>query len=130
MNSNLSPTADMLTGIPNRRAFLRAIDDEIELCREAPGNADDKQPLCLAWIDVDRFKEINDSFGHAAGDAVLVRIAERLVRNMRRVDTVGRLGGEEFAVCMPGAAVKNAYTLGERLRQAVSAAVIETAAGR
>ena len=120
---------DILTGIPNRRAFLKAMESEIELCRETSAKPEEKRQLCMAWIDVDRFKEVNDSFGHAAGDTVLFRLADRLAENMRRVDTIGRLGGEEFAVCMPGIAIEDAYPLAERLRQAVCNVAIETLAG-
>jgi diguanylate cyclase (GGDEF)-like protein/PAS domain S-box-containing protein len=120
---------DLLTGIPNRRAFLRALEAEILLCREPSGRPELRRPLCMAWIDVDRFKDVNDSFGHATGDAVLFRIAERLAENMRRIDMIGRLGGEEFAVCMPDMAIADAYHLADRLCHVVAATPIETLAG-
>ena len=120
---------DILTGIPNRRAFLRTLRAEIELCKKILTISEQRRPLCLAWIDVDRFKDINDSFGHAVGDTVLFRIAERLAENMRRVDTIGRLGGEEFAVCMPAMPIEGAHHLAERLLDVISAVAVETLAG-
>jgi diguanylate cyclase (GGDEF)-like protein/PAS domain S-box-containing protein len=119
---------DVLTGIPNRRAFLKAIESEIALCREIARSPAERRPLCVAWIDVDRFKEINDSFGHAAGDAVLFRIADRLAENIRRLDAIGRLGGEEFAVCMPALTIEDAYGFADMLRQAVATAASEIVA--
>lgn len=120
---------DVLTGIPNRRAFMGAIDSEIALCRNMVGNAPDQRPLCIAWIDVDNFKHVNDSLGHAAGDAVLVDMAERLAQNIRRMDTIGRLGGEEFCVCMPAVTIADARSLATSLCNAVSGATIATPAG-
>jgi diguanylate cyclase (GGDEF)-like protein/PAS domain S-box-containing protein len=119
---------DILTGISNRRAFLKVTDFEIELCRKA-ANTGQSRPLCVAWIDVDRFKTINDNFGHATGDAVLFRVADRLTENTRRADAIGRLGGDEFAVCMPEIGIEDANGLAERLCHAVAAGAIETMAG-
>jgi diguanylate cyclase (GGDEF)-like protein len=86
---------DGLTGLLNRRAFLEALDRESARHRRFP------RPLTLAYIDVDNFKGINDTHGHAAGDALLVAIAQAMSRSVRDVDSVGRLGGDEFAILMP-----------------------------
>ncbi|MBW4025486.1 MAG: diguanylate cyclase [Proteobacteria bacterium] len=109
---------DTLTGIPNRRVIVRTTEAEIEAAKASGGCAPGPS---LAFIDVDRFKQINDRFGHAAGDEVLFEMAGRLTENTRRLDTVGRLGGEEFAVCMPGASRLEAYAIAERLCRAVAA---------
>jgi diguanylate cyclase (GGDEF)-like protein len=85
--------------------------------------------LCVARIDVDRFKPLNDSNGDPAGDAVLVAIASRLGENMRRIDTVGRLDGAEFALCLPAIALADAHGFADGLRHAISATGIETDAG-
>lgn len=119
---------DVLTGIPNRRAFLRAVEAEIATNRGVPGSQA-ARPLCMAWIDIDRFKDVNDQLGHPAGDAVLYRVADRLAENMRRVDMIGRLGGEEFAVCMPDVTIEEAHSLAERLRRVICANAIETLTG-
>lgn len=115
---------DTLTGIPNRRALLRTADAEMQAARihNRPGP-------CLAFIDVDYFKRVNDHFGHATGDAVLFGIADRIAENVRRVDMVGRIGGEEFAVFMPSIFLSEASAIGERLRHAVSGQPFATPAG-
>jgi diguanylate cyclase (GGDEF)-like protein/PAS domain S-box-containing protein len=120
---------DALTGIPNRRALLRAIEAEIKATRVIGDASTELNGLCLAFIDVDHFKRINDELGHAAGDAVLFGMADRLAENVRRSDMLGRIGGEEFAVCMPRITPSDAIALAERLRSAVSAAPFETLSG-
>ena len=83
---------DPLTGLRNRRALDRAL----------AGLSGSGQPFGLIHIDLDRFKQINDTLGHAAGDAVLVEVARRLRRAVRDADLVARLGGDEFVVLLPG----------------------------
>jgi diguanylate cyclase (GGDEF)-like protein/PAS domain S-box-containing protein len=120
---------DILTGIPNRGAFLRSLEAEIRSCRQNAKDAASGRSLCVASIEVDRFKTINVSYGYPIGDAVLVAIASRLGENIRRIDTVARLGGEEFAICLPAIALADAQSFADRLRRAISATGIETAAG-
>jgi diguanylate cyclase (GGDEF)-like protein/PAS domain S-box-containing protein len=115
---------DTLTGIPNRRALLRSMNAELRNWRERPGTGP-----CLAYIDVDYFKTINDQHGHAIGDAVLFGFADRLIENARRMDIVGRLGGDEFAVFMPAVTLPEAAGISERLRGAIAAEPFETPAG-
>ncbi len=114
---------DTLTGILNRRALLRSLESEM---REAAARG---AGPCLAFLDVDHFKAVNDTHGHPAGDAVLVGVADRLAENIRRVDTVGRIGGEEFAVCMPSITLSEAASVAERLRRAVGGTPMDTPAG-
>jgi diguanylate cyclase (GGDEF)-like protein len=85
-----------LTGIANRRQFNQRLAMEIAAARAAG------QPLTLAVADIDRFKVINDLFGHASGDEVLRRTAEIMRRQCRAVDLVARIGGEEFALVLTG----------------------------
>jgi diguanylate cyclase (GGDEF)-like protein len=85
---------DPLTDLPNRTLFADRLG---QACARARRSGD---PFAVAMIDLDRFKEINDSFGHAAGDAVLVTIARRLREHLREVDTIARLGGDEFAILL------------------------------
>ncbi len=118
---------DTLTGIPNRRALVRAAEAEIKAAMTRAGTG--IEGPCLAFIDVDHFKQINDQMGHAVGDAVLFGLADRLADNVRRSDMLGRIGGEEFAVCMPGVSLRDAKALAERLRRTVTAAPFDTPTG-
>lgn len=120
---------DTLTGIPNRRALMRAIDAEIETARQKQANAADGVGPCLIFLDVDHFKKINDELGHPIGDAVLCGIADCLAENIRRVDMLGRIGGEEFAVCMPAIKIQQAKALAARLCVALADAQLATPAG-
>ena len=88
---------DTLTGAANRRAF----DDALAACHAELLHL--RQPFVLAYVDVDRFKRLNDTRGHAVGDKALKRIAATLARSVRRSDMIARLGGDEFAVLMPNA---------------------------
>jgi diguanylate cyclase (GGDEF)-like protein/PAS domain S-box-containing protein len=116
---------DTLTGIPNRRALLRGLNAELDATAAGCGGVGP----CLALIDVDLFKQVNDTLGHPAGDAVLTGLADRLTENVRRLDVLGRLGGEEFAVCMPNVPLQDAVALAERLRRAVAREPFDTPAG-
>ena len=106
-------THDRLTGIPNRETLLAMLSSEIERA------ARHYKPLSVAFIDIDRFKPINDTYGHNAGDAVLRQVA-RLVANAVRVsDTFGRYGGEEFMLILPETLPEDAHRLAEELRHLV-----------
>lgn len=103
---------DALTGIANRRRFHQAL--EMECLRYQRGHA----PLSVLMIDLDRFKEINDRFGHPAGDAVLQAIAAGMLACLRKTDLLARFGGEEFAVLLPETGPDGAEVIAERLRAA------------
>lgn len=87
---------DAVTNLPNRRLFHRQLANEIRRCR------DHGQRLALYFIDLDGFKEVNDTYGHDAGDQLLVQAAQRIARSIRGSDTVARLGGDEFTVMLSG----------------------------
>jgi diguanylate cyclase (GGDEF)-like protein len=108
-------TTDALTNIPNRRQFMSALGQEVRRSRR------NGEPLALIMGDTDYFKRVNDTLGHAAGDLVLTRIARLLEHGKREVDTVGRLGGEEFAVLLPETTLEQAAEVAERLRAVIAA---------
>lgn len=99
---------DSLTGLGNKGMFYHNLKMEMA---QTQG-----KDLCLAILDLDNFKQINDTFGHIAGDVVLKKLAEILKQNTRRNDSVVRWGGEEFAIIMPSTNMQGAYALLERIR--------------
>lgn len=103
-------TTDTLTGLYNRRKF------EDYLPRALAQAARSAQSVSLLLVDVDHFKQINDTQGHAFGDTVLIQLANKLVRYVRCSDMVFRYGGEEFAVVLTGTPVNEALQVAERLR--------------
>ncbi|HUA56348.1 MAG TPA: PleD family two-component system response regulator [Candidatus Sulfotelmatobacter sp.] len=106
-------STDPLTGVHNRRYLDTHLD---QLLQRARANA---KPLSVAFCDIDHFKKLNDSYGHAAGDEVLIEFTRRLLRNLRSHDLVARIGGEEFVVVMPDTPPERARRIAERLRQKV-----------
>ncbi|HJV59739.1 MAG TPA: GGDEF domain-containing protein [Albitalea sp.] len=106
---------DPLTGLPNRRGTTDRLDAAMAMV------ARHGQPLSVALIDVDNFKSINDRYGHAAGDAVLHRLAQTMQQATRATDMLGRWGGEEFLLLAPATSAPAAGELAERVRRAVAA---------
>ena len=106
-------TRDALTGLPNRRFFLDTAN------RQVLASARTAEPLALMMLDVDHFKKINDTVGHAGGDAALRRLAQIMQESLRPTDTVGRLGGEEFAILLPETGAEDAVNLADRLRKEI-----------
>jgi len=111
----LISTVDELTQLANRRSFNETIRLEFERSRRFRGN------LSLIMIDIDRFKRVNDTYGHPFGDVVLRDVAFVVKSSVRRVDFVARYGGEEFAVLCPETSLENGALLAEKLRKNVEA---------
>ena len=107
---------DELTGVANRRAFQEVAEREIERSRRY------RHELSLAYLDIDDFKAANDRGGHALGDRVLIALASIACATARSVDTVTRIGGDEFVILMPETDARAALPLAERLRTACSRA--------
>ncbi|MGE4551731.1 MAG: GGDEF domain-containing protein [Desulfovibrionaceae bacterium] len=116
-------STDPLTGAMNRRRFFEALETEFGRVRRYGGE------LSVVMFDLDHFKDVNDRFGHAAGDAVLVRMAELCRVNRRAADVFGRLGGEEFALLLPETGPAQAAAVAERIRCTVAAQALEASEG-
>jgi diguanylate cyclase (GGDEF)-like protein len=106
---------DPLTGISNRGDFMETAGRVLERCRN------EGAPVSAMMFDLDRFKAVNDTHGHAIGDAVIRRFCEITVAALRPKDVFGRLGGEEFAVLLPGSSIEPAYVRAERIRASFAA---------
>lgn len=115
---------DPLTELYNKRYFRE------RLLKEHANAQRHRYPMTIALLDLDRFKQVNDRFGHAAGDRVLERMARVLRAILRRGDTAARVGGEEFALLLPHCGGADAERLAERLRQSIQQAHITTAEGQ
>ena len=104
---------DPLTGLSNRRASIRALESEIARYRRTG------ESFSVALLDLDHFKKVNDIYGHATGDAVLIEAARRMKSAVRPYDTVGRFGGEEFLLIFPGLKKEDAVNICERIRHSM-----------
>ena len=114
---------DPLTGLNNRRNLLEAGQREFQLYLRH------QRPLSVCLMDIDHFKRINDSYGHAIGDLVLVRLAEICRSTLRTADLCGRFGGEEFVIILPDTPLETACIAAERLRHKLEKEIVDTPAG-
>ncbi|WP_161631566.1 GGDEF domain-containing protein [Rhodoferax saidenbachensis] len=112
-------THDELTGLYNRREFMRLAVIELSRASRTPG------PTCLLMLDIDFFKKINDQHGHPAGDEVLQQVAQLLTKGVRAMDVVARLGGEEFIVLLPNTGRAGASAVAEKLRMTLAQAPLQ-----
>jgi diguanylate cyclase (GGDEF)-like protein len=115
---------DELTGLPNRRLFMRALTTEVARAKRA------RDTFSLVLIDLDDFKNVNDTFGHEAGDLVLREFADVLRHAMRESDVAARLGGEEFACLLPASDADGAHVMAERIRTDLETRAIALPDGR
>jgi len=106
---------DALTGLDNRRYLEERLDEQFEHAKRLGEN------FSVVMCDLDKFKSVNDSYGHQAGDAVLQQLATILLDEAREIDRVGRYGGEEFMLLLPGAQLDSAVTFAERVRRSIEA---------
>ena len=110
---NQMAMTDQLTGLANRHALFERLDEEYERQKRSG------QPLSVAMIDVDHFKSVNDTYGHATGDTVLQQIALHIRSGVRKYDVAARFGGEEFLVLLPNCDLINTQQTAERIRKAI-----------
>ena len=111
-------TRDPLTGLLNRREMSRVLDEELQRARRY------QRPMAVLWVDFDHFKDVNDTYGHAAGDSVLRAISRLLLGSVRSVDSIGRFGGEEFVIFTLGGSPADFTARLEALRRAVEEAPV------
>jgi len=104
---------DFLTGVYNRRHFMERFSQEFARCKRF------YTPMTLVMADIDHFKKVNDTYGHLAGDAILVRIANIIEDNLRKIDVVARYGGEEFVMLLPYTNLSGALTAVRRIRNQI-----------
>lgn len=110
---------DPLTGVLSRRAFTDAAEVEIQRALRYG------TPLSLIMIDLDHFKQVNDTYGHATGDAVLASFCRTIAQEVREVDVIGRFGGEEFVVLLPNTEVTEALRVADRMRLSVASSELQ-----
>lgn len=115
---------DALTGLSNRRQFELALSREIDRVARAG------EPALMLMVDIDRFKLVNDTYGHAAGDLVLKSVAASLMSCVRPMDTVARFGGEEFAIILPNCPPAFGHVVAERVRSKVEQTPVTVARGQ
>jgi diguanylate cyclase (GGDEF)-like protein len=111
-------TVDALTGSLNRRVFLERLESEVDRSVRLGTR------LCVVFVDIDHFKRINDAHGHQVGDAVLKEIFARLAQSLRAYDFVGRYGGDEFVMALPGNDAAGGAAVAERLRESVQKSAV------
>ena len=117
--SRLAST-DSLTGLPNRRYFIETANREVERVRRFGASA------AVVMIDLDRFKLVNDTYGHVMGDQALSSFAQASQKCLRPTDLLARLGGEEFVVLLPGASAESGLGVAEKLRHSLSETIIKS----
>lgn len=117
----IQATRDYLTRVWNRAAIMDILERELERTRR------EGRPLSIVMGDVDHFKDVNDTYGHPAGDAVLSEVAQRIEGEIRRYDSAGRFGGEEFLIVSPNADLAAAHSIADRVRRVVMDTPIENA---
>jgi diguanylate cyclase (GGDEF)-like protein len=119
----LAAITDELTGLNNRRHFMALAEQEYKRARRFD------RPLTAIMLDIDHFKQVNDTYGHAAGDQVIAEVGRRLRSGVRAIDIAGRYGGDEFVLILPETLLAGAGMLGDRLRRGIAATPIATVGG-
>lgn len=119
-------STDQLTGLFNFRSFEQALEKRLT----DAGDPANRSALALAIIDIDHFKHFNDTYGHAAGNDILINVAREITRHVRQTDMACRYGGEEFVLILPKCDLDSALHLAERIRNGIESAVMNTCSGQ
>jgi len=114
----LLASTDPMTKLYNRRYFTKMSQHTLNLAKR------EKQDLSIIMLDIDKFKNINDTYGHQVGDDVIIALANKLIQHQRTSDIVCRYGGEEFVILLPNTSQENAKTLGEKIRVAIESSSV------
>jgi diguanylate cyclase (GGDEF)-like protein len=114
---------DSLTQLWNRKKILELLEEELNR------NFRDNKPVGVIMLDIDNFKTINDTYGHLIGDKIIIEVASRLQKQVRSYDKIGRYGGDELLLVLPGLSRQDAKNIAERLRKSICAKKIQTDAG-
>jgi diguanylate cyclase (GGDEF)-like protein len=117
-------TRDPLTGMLNARSYYEICEGLIKLAHR------NKTPYSVLFVDLDHFKSINDTYGHAAGDLVLKAVADCLTNNLRESDVLGRIGGEEFSIFLPNTSFVDALNLAEHMRFSIESIMPDVGEGK
>lgn len=119
LNARLDEEArtDLLTGLPNRRDMAQRIVEEMHRCRRSSGS------FAILLADIDRFKQVNDTYGHPVGDQVIIHIANEMRSTLRASDLCARWGGEEFLMLLPDTGAEGAASIGQRLCDSIASSV-------
>jgi len=115
---------DCLTNLWNRNKILEFLGEEIERGRRQG------HPTAVIWVDIDHFKQVNDTYGHLIGDQVITEVASRLKNSMRPYDKIGRIGGDEFLAVIPTCRREHVENIAERLRMIISDSPVDTESGK
>ena len=121
---NKQATTDPLTGVYNRRFFMDSCQKNIALAKRK------KEPLSILMIDIDHFKQINDTYGHAIGDEVIQKLSSIMQESQRKSDVIARYGGEEFLILLPDTPYERAKEVAQKLRKKVEESFVETHNGK
>ena len=124
LESEQAAITDGLTGLHNRRWLSDSFKRQMQRCEL------DNQPCTILMLDIDHFKEVNDRFGHLAGDRILCTVSKMLLNTMRPADLIARYGGEEFTMCLPDTSTKVAKLIAERLRKTIADATTSFEEGK
>jgi len=120
----LLASTDPMTKLYNRRYFTQTSEHTLDLMKR------EKKNLSIIMLDIDKFKNVNDTYGHKVGDDVIIALANKLIENQRKSDICCRYGGEEFVILLPSTSIEGAYTLAQKTREDIEALTINISSNK